>query len=145
MEMKKFIEAGETQHLFLCQIIEPEENKLKIIVHPAKFDSKLKPIVIGEIHLKQGHEFWADKSKKTEIHFDSYIGYSVRNEINCPADFKEAYAGKRYRIYSHSKYLDYIKSATFILPDQEGKIQHYAVICENHTIDVISIDEPSLH
>lgn len=43
-----FIEKGEIEFLFLGKIYEPDENKLKIVVHPPEFDNEIKPILFGE-------------------------------------------------------------------------------------------------
>jgi hypothetical protein len=142
--MNLFIEEGEFQALFLGEITEPIENALKIIVHPAMYDTEKKPVMVGDIQLTMAREFWADTSKSTQIEFYTYIGYSVRNEMNCPHDAEEEYIGNRFRIYSRSKYLDFIKASTFIFPDQIEKIKHYGIYCENHLIDIISADEPKI-
>jgi hypothetical protein len=140
--MTHFIKMGDVQSLFLGEITEPQVNSLKIIVHPAVYDTEIKPVMLGDIQVTTGREYWADTTKKTEIEFDSYIGYSIRNESNCPYDPDEVYVGKLLRVYSHSKYLEFIKASTFILPNQEGKFKHFGIICEDHIIDVISVDDP---
>lgn len=76
------------------------------------------------------------------IYFESYVGYNVTWEsYTLGDDYEEFKYGKCFRIYSKSKYLDYITSNTFA-EQVLGKLTHYGVYCEWQIIDIISDEEP---
>lgn len=76
------------------------------------------------------------------IYFESYVGYNVSWESYILGDDEEEFEhGKCFRIYSKSKYLDYMTSNTFA-EQVLGKLTHYGVYCEWQIIDVISDEEP---
>lgn len=76
------------------------------------------------------------------IYFESYVGYNVSWESYILGDDEEEFEyGKCFRIYSKSKYLDYMTSKTFA-EQVLGKLKHYGVYCEWQIIDVISDEEP---
>lgn len=80
-----------------------------------------------------------------KIFFDYYISFEVLNEGFDFEDNDEVYEGHFFRIYSKSKYLDYIKSATIfedVHPDTP--LIHYQIVCQDHIINVVSADEPEI-
>jgi len=63
--------------------------------------------------------------------------------MNTVMDDYEISDGNLFRIYSKSKYLDFIKVGTIaedIFPEKQ--FVHYQIPCLNYTIDIISYDEP---
>ena len=52
--------------------------------------------------------------------------------------------GRQFCIYSKSNYLDYIRDTTVVndIYDYENILKHYAINCQNHVIDIVTIDEP---
>jgi hypothetical protein len=76
------------------------------------------------------------------VDFEAYIGYSVLNESITNLDDYEEFEGKAFRIYSKSRYLDYINVSTFASNDYPGPYKHYGIACLNHIIDIISTEEP---
>lgn len=76
------------------------------------------------------------------IYFESYVGYNVSWESYILGNDEEEFEyGKCFRIYSKSKYLDYMTSNTFA-EQVLGKLTHYGVYCEWQIIDVVSDEEP---
>lgn len=92
--------------------------------------------------LLNAEEAVPDFSRVYRVCFDSYIGYSVRCERYTARDGSERFElGSCFRIFSKSKYLDYIAKSTFAL--RVGReIKHYGIYCELQIIDVASEDEP---
>ncbi|WP_339241762.1 hypothetical protein MKX40_11925 [Paenibacillus sp. FSL R5-0517] len=77
-----------------------------------------------------------------EIEFDSYIGFSISNESYTLRDEYEEFEGKIFRTFKRSRYLDYIKLATFASDEYPGPYKHYGVAGLNHIVDIISSDVP---
>lgn len=80
-----------------------------------------------------------------QLDFNSYVSYLVTNECFTQNDEYEISEGKRFRILTKSRYLDFIKLSTFaedLFPDDP--IYHYQIPCINHIIDVISFEEPKI-
>lgn len=73
--------------------------------------------------------------------FDWYIGYSVLNEGFTVCDDYEKFQGKSFRIYTKSRYLDFIKVGTIASVDYPGHFKHYRIVCLNHIIDIVSTNE----
>ena len=54
----------------------------------------------------------------------------------------EEFEGKAFRVYSKSKFLDYVKATTYVTTDYPGPYNHYGFICLDHIINVVSSDAP---
>jgi hypothetical protein len=72
------------------------------------------------------------------------IGYSVLNESYAAVDDAEQYEGARFRIYSKSHFVDYMSLASFASDEYPGPTQHYCVACEDHILDVLSTEAPTV-
>ncbi len=116
----------EKGYIYLEKIIEPKENSLRLLINRSTFNIDL-PMV--------------------QLEFESYISYSVIDEcFSYSMDNSEISKGELFRIYTKSRYLDFIKIATNEREDlcpSENYI-HYQFPCLNHTIDVISCEEPKV-
>jgi hypothetical protein len=106
--------------------IEPKENSLRLLINRSTINIDL-PMV--------------------QLEFESYISYSVIDEcFSYSIDNSEISKGELFRFYTKSRYLDFIKKATNEREDlclSENYI-HYQFPCLNHTIDVISCEEPKV-
>ena len=85
-----------------------------------------------------------DSSRVYQVYFPSYIAYSVLNESYTSADEYEEFEGKNYRVYSKSRFIDYVTQGTFATADYPGQFKHYGFVCLNHIIEVASQDEPTI-
>ena len=72
------------------------------------------------------------------------VAYSVLNESFASVDDEERYEGNRFRVYVKSRFIDYVSLASFACADYPGPTQHYAVVCENHVVNVISVVQPTI-
>ncbi|MGF9891152.1 hypothetical protein ABEX78_21060 [Priestia megaterium] len=82
------------------------------------------------------------KSTTRKIVFKSYVAFDVVAEQFDRFDEKEIFKGNLIRIYEKSNYLDYIRLITYaeeIHP--ETPLVHYQFVCEDHIINVISLEE----
>ncbi|MBG9795657.1 hypothetical protein ABD76_25620 [Paenibacillus dendritiformis] len=80
-----------------------------------------------------------------QLDFETYIGYSVINESFTSWDDYESFEGKKtFRIYSKSRFLDYISNATFASQEYPGPYIHYGIVCLDHIVNVVTISEPKV-
>jgi len=91
------------------------------------------------------HPIVADeRSAEYEIHFEDYIAYAVLNESFTVHDESEKFEGRLFRIYSESKFLEYIAAGTIATDDYPGPFKHHGIACLNHIIEVASMEPPTI-
>jgi hypothetical protein len=84
-----------------------------------------------------------DPDRVFDVRFTHYVSYAVRSEHYCQWDNDELWIGKHvFRIYSKSKFLDFVASATFATPDYPWPFAHYQIQSLFQIIDIASRDEP---
>jgi hypothetical protein len=94
----------------------------------------------AELHIRLDA---TDPGRVFDIRFTHYVSYAVRSEHYCQWDNDEVWAGKHvYRIYSKSKFLDFVAGATFATDDFPWPFKHYQFQSLYQIIDVASRDEP---
>jgi hypothetical protein len=78
-----------------------------------------------------------ENDKQYEIIFDNYIAFSLINESYSLEDETEQSTGRLFRIYSKSKFLNFVESSTidieFVI---EKNYQHFEFACLNNIVDV---------
>jgi hypothetical protein len=140
--------------LFLENLTEPSVNSLRIVLLEAKAGSPVNPeqvasqyelpvlrsILTGSRYIEH-----SPGCGRFELVWETYIAYSVLNESysNGEADTSVAVSGQRLFVeFSRSQYLDYLSKASFASPDYPGPYRHWAIYCQDHTIDIASQVEP---
>lgn len=137
-----FLAINSCQYLYLKDIVEPEDNSLKIVIVEALVNDPATPIDIGANDISGSSITVSEESKVFEIYFDSYIGYSVVDESFALPDDAEIYIGRIFCIYEKSHYLKYLSKASFACDAHPGPFIHYGFNCLNHIIDIASTDKP---
>ena len=131
------------EKIYLDNIREPEDNCLRITLIRGKTNAVTESIKVGDHVIENTHSIDLDYSEPfIQIDFESYIGYSILNESYVDLGDYEKYEGRTFRIYSKSRYLDFIMNTTFALEYYPGPYKHYGINCLNHIIDVVSETEP---
>ncbi|QQZ08496.1 hypothetical protein [Heyndrickxia vini] len=119
-----------------------DEGALKIKIERCKVSDKTVSVIEFDDVVIEANPIEVDSELPIiELEFSSYVSYSVINESFAPFQDYEVYEGSLFRIYSKSRYLDFIKLRTFavdIFPD----LVHYQIPCLNHIIDIISNEVP---
>lgn len=129
--------------IYLYNIEEPEENHLRLLFERSKINPNKESIQMGNKIFDGLHSIEVDYSLPLiQLDFDSYIGYAIRNESYTSLDKYEQYEGKGFRIYSKSRFLDFINLSTFATEEYPGPFKHYGIVCLNHIIDVVSVCAP---
>jgi hypothetical protein len=129
---------------FLEEIAELEWQGLRLVVAEAKASLTAKPVKIGSVDFGEAYPV-LETGRKLEIIWPNYIAYSVRNETYCTSTVDEKIAvGTRFRIYEKSHFLDYVSRATLATFEYPGPFLHYALLTEDHVVDVVSTHVPSV-
>lgn len=132
------------QYLDLAEILEPEQNSLRVIVLEAKVMTGLTaasmvPPIAGALPVLH-----STGCRVFEVEWDSYIAYSVRNESYAQNSKGEQFEGRHLRVYSTSRYLEFVADATIASKVAPGPFHHWALFCLNHVVDVVSVSEPTI-
>ena len=127
---------------FLEEIEEMDGQGLRLVVAEAKASPVAKQIKIGGVDLGEGYPV-RETGRKVEITWAGYVAYGVRNESYCTlTPEEEIAAGKKFRVYAKSYFLNYISRATLATSEYPGPFLHYALLTENHVVDVASTSVP---
>ena len=146
MHAQLFADLNSCAHLFLREIGEPRENCLRLLIEEGIVSPDTVSIEVGGSIITDCHKVTSgDNARLFEIAWNSYIAYSIRNESYAAPDDSEKFdLGNLVRIYSESKFLEYIARATFASDEYPGPYLHVEIICECHIIDVISTAVPEI-
>jgi hypothetical protein len=132
-------QINECRYLCLSQLAEPEENCLHLVIEEASVGAP----IAGEGPVAQAAPIEHRKGDRVfELFWPSYVGYSVRNESFTVRDQAEQFEGTVFRLYSKSRYLDFIAQATIASDDYPGPFKHWGIICLNHIIDIVAAHDP---
>jgi hypothetical protein len=142
------------QFLHLHAISEPEEGGVRLVVHEAKAGGPVNEEVLDSEPLAEVKRILAQSStivhagdcKVFTITWLKYIGYCVENEsFALPEPSPSVGEGRLLRTYSKSVYLDFIAKASFASAEYPGPFKHWAVLCLDHIVNVVSTEEPTIH
>jgi hypothetical protein len=138
-------QINQHRYIYLTEIGEPEVNVLRIVIEEARVSGKAENIEFGTAKITDVHPISSARTCYSyEIIFGSYIVYAVRNESYVSADEYEKFTGRYFRVYSQSRFLDYIRVSTFASEDYPGKFTHYEIACLDHVVEVVSVSEPEI-
>lgn len=138
-------EINECRSLFLADFQDLGRNGVRVVVAEGLPAGPPTSIDVGGITIPNATPIEAtDQSRMFEIAWRYYVGYSVLNESYAAAHDTEQYAGTRFRIYSKSHFLDYMCLASFASDEYPGPTQHYCVACEDHILNVLSTEAPTI-
>jgi hypothetical protein len=130
-------------YLFLSEIEELDHNSLRLVVREGRRVGPSESLQAGDAVISGGTRIdVTDESAAFELIWKKYVAYSVMNESFASVDDEERYEGTRFRLYSKSHFIDYVSRTSFACAEYPGPTQHYAVVCENHVIDVIAAITP---
>ncbi len=85
-----------------------------------------------------------DESRVFEIVWNSYVGYSVLNESYATPSDEERSEGNRFRIYSKSRFMQFMLESSFACDDHPGQTRHYRIGAEDHILHVLSVVPPAV-
>lgn len=137
-------EIESCEHLYLGAISEPRDNSLRLLVEEAVTLPDEDAIELPGVTLSGRPIRSSEHTGLFELVWDNYVAYSVVNESYASHDQLEVYSGRLFRVFSKSRFLDYLSHATFATAEYPGPIQHCELVCLNHVIDVASTSEPHI-
>ena len=138
-------EVDSCENLFLVEISEPEANSLRLLISEGRISEHEETWDIAGVPFPGVRSIdITAHSKHFEITWPHYISYAVRNESYCSLDKEEEWTGSSFRIYSKSKFIDFIGNGTFATPEYPGPFKHYEITCLDHIIDVASEVLPTI-
>jgi len=143
---ESFAEIDSCEYLFLRDIREPRHNSLRLLLEAGSASPEVSTVIIAGTPITGCHNVESnDQSPLFEVLWETYVAYSVRNESYVGLDApEEVSVGGHLRLYSRSRFLEYVSHATFACPEYPGPLQHVRINCEDHIIDVVSTALPRI-
>lgn len=136
-------EMNDCRSLFLSEIQETGHNSLKLVVVEGLPVGEPESITLGGVAIPDCTSIEVtDQSRIFELVWKHYVGYAVLNESYASVKDGEQCVGQRFRVYSKSRFLDYMAQATFACDEYPGPTRHYCVGCEDHIVEVLAVDPP---
>lgn len=130
-------------HLLTREI---EHLSFESISHICEEGATLRVIVHGSKNETDLLIFPQSTVTRYQIDFPSYVSYSVTFEDYTTLNEVEQFKGHAFRIYSKSHYFDMLQKFGNVQREIRGKTcVHYAWMCAEHVVNVISFDEPSIY
>lgn len=85
-----------------------------------------------------------DKSDVFSFTFCNFVSYSVTEEMFIQQAPTDNFQGNRIRIYSKSRFLDFVADTTWATSDFPGPLRHYQLITLDHIIDIVAAEPPTI-
>lgn len=129
----------------MLEMAEPNDNSLRIIVGETSLGELQDLSVPGTDFVFEGVRPIAHREgdRIFSLTWPSYVAHAVSNESFALPDTAAKETGKFLRRCEGSAFERYIGETTW-WDDRYGTRRHWKVGCENHVIDIISTDEPSI-
>ncbi|MGY1411267.1 MULTISPECIES: hypothetical protein [unclassified Luteimonas] len=138
-------EINSCKNLFLAEISEPETNSLRLLISEGRVSVHEETWDIAGVPLPGVRSIDVTaESKHFELIWSCYISYAIRDESYCSWDKEEDWVGSSFRVYSRSKFLDFVANGTFATSEYPGPFKHYEIVCLDHIIDVASEEAPTV-
>jgi len=138
-------EINDCKSLFLSEIQELDRNSLRVVVAEGLPAGPPKSIEVGGVTIPDCTPIEViDQSHVFEVFWRVYVGYTVLNESYASVDEEELGEGVRFRIYSKSRFIDFMSRATFASDEYPGPTRHYCLACEDQIVHVLSVDAPAI-
>jgi hypothetical protein len=132
-------------YLNLREICEPEENSLRLVIEEMRVGDVAEDLVVGATNLGPTRRIeHTEACRVFEIIWGTYIAYCVVNESYALGGKSDIYEGRRFRVYSKSLFLDYVRTDTFGDDQYPGPSKHIGISCGNHIVNVVSVSDPSI-
>ncbi len=143
-----------TEAPFLLETEEDEDNCVRFIIAFSMKGEAREVIAdmgiqgLGQV-LQNATPIVPNSDEVYEITFHRYILHQTRNESFCSWDEYEIRNGRYFILFEKSRLLDMLPMITDCQRDSDGAAypgewKHYGIYCQNHIIDVISHNEPTI-
>lgn len=134
-------------YLFLDNLVQVNDIELVVFISEGKVDENTEKEISfpNDVSLKTNPIESNEFCKKYKITFKNFLTYLVVDESYIEWDESEEFVGGLFRVFSKSRFLDYISSALNAehFEDMFGaKYRHYEIACLNHIFDIACPSEP---
>lgn len=139
-------ELESCRYLFVRDIFESGNTSLRVVVEEGIASPEVVSHFVAGVEISGLHRVESnDKSRLFEINWNNYVAFSVRNESYASSNANEnVRPGRKFQTLLQSHFIDYVSRATFATSEYPGPMTHYCLNCENHIVDVISTEAPSI-
>ena len=138
-------EINTCRSLFLADLREMGRNSLHIVIAEGLPAGPPRSIELGGTTIPNCIPIeTTGESRFFEIVWRNYLGYTVLNESYASVSAEDHCEGTRFRVYSKSRFIDYMHRATFASDEHPGPTRHYCVACEDHILHVLSVEAPAV-
>jgi len=142
--MDYFDEINEAGCCFLTKLEEAGGNSLSLSIQTSKVSEREEKIFIDEKQFGKGKRIYSDDTcPEFQIYFERFIAFNVLNESYLGSDEGE-YTGKYLRVYSKSKYIDFLTEYASVYLHEGEVLTHYAFLCQDQVIDIVSTRKPTI-
>lgn len=139
---------------FLAELKDGPDNELHLVIQGAVVEENAGPEdpcgnpVLDQI-LAECKPIVPDRSRRIELIFENYIIYQIRNESYGSYDGSAKCTGTYLMQFETSRFLNYLPVATDACQLEDGSFypapwKHYGICTQNHSVDVISQEEPKV-
>jgi hypothetical protein len=146
-----FIRMNQVDYLFLRSLAEPGINQLEMVVDEAvvieekrgKLNSSSLPSELAFLYKDSAPIETTEGCMAFRLYWKRYAAYLVTEECvgGCGDYEDEVYKGERLRLYSKSHFLEHLARDTGAHTEP---LLHFKVVCENHIVDVVSEERPTI-
>jgi hypothetical protein len=126
--------------IYLTDLHEPIENSLRVAVAEA-ITVIPKEKISGPASLRAPIIITPD-SRRFELVWESYVGYSVRDEGFAQSEKDRPSIVSVFLERTSSAYLRFLEETTFATSVIQKPMRHWEINCLNHCVDVVSFSEP---
>ena len=130
--------------LFLIDISEPRDNDLRIVIVVADDPSPFETVDLAGMSIEAREIRPNRESPVLELYWSDYVAYAMRNECFATLASGEEPAPDRLSTRAASPFLDYVAASTFAMNDYPGPLTHWALVTQNHCLDVVSTTPPEV-
>jgi hypothetical protein len=127
--------------LFLVSLFEPRDNDLSVVVLEAKPQG---PEVVASVGLASQEILPDPQSLAIEVHWTDCILYAVTNESYAIGEPDRLPPASMLEERKDSRVLSHVFASTWARHEYPGPIQHWALYCENHVLDVACLTPPEV-
>jgi len=115
-------EMNDCSSLFLAEIQETGCNSLKLVVAESVPVGEPESITVGGVAIPNCTPVEAtDQSRIFELVWTHYVGYAVLNESFASFNDDEQFEGRRFRVYSKSRFRDWLRQHSLAMNTQAAR------------------------
>ena len=139
-----FDELARCRHLFVEEMGELRANQFRLLIVVGEVATSAVPIHVAGQSLGEGFPVEVDEnSTRYEFIWSSYVLYQIVNESYAKSESAETTESNLSAyVYTTSNLLHFVSKASIATDEYPGNLLHFRILCEDHIVDVISVEHP---